>query len=319
MEQQAQGSTKPITWEELLEEYRLQKRVKPVTLRNYGIAIRCFQKFQPDVLPEQVTHKQLLYWREAALDSEPGLKPISWNTYIDTLRHLFRFGLESALLQCDQNPFYKLKVRETDVEFIVLGTEDMDAYRQHLDRLAEKEKVAKQVSFRPVWFHRCLLETLYNTGMRLHQLLHLHQTDINLQKNTIHLRAAISKNGKSYSIPIAEPLRPYLEQLLENAKREGIRGNEQLFNLNRFRKRYQQEDTPMKKSQVHYFFGQLSRQVNCKVTSHAFRHTIATTLMRHPDRNLMIAQALLGHRSLRSTLRYVTVDMDQIREALNNR
>lgn len=52
------------------------------------------------------------------------------------------------------------------------------------------------------------------------------------------------------------------------------------------------------------------------MSPHRFRHTIATDLMRQPKCNLHIVKDLLGHRSISTTLKYVHVDVDQVRYAL---
>ncbi|MDC9581854.1 tyrosine-type recombinase/integrase, partial [Xenorhabdus sp. PR6a] len=43
---------------------------------------------------------------------------------------------------------------------------------------------------------------------------------------------------------------------------------------------------------------------------HRFRHTLATELMKAPDRNLQLVRCLLGHRSLVTTMEYIDIDMD---------
>ncbi|MBZ6458599.1 tyrosine-type recombinase/integrase [Pseudomonas fluorescens group sp.] len=56
--------------------------------------------------------------------------------------------------------------------------------------------------------------------------------------------------------------------------------------------------------------------IDAHVSPHRFRHTIATDLMRQPKCNLHIVKDLLGHRSISTTLKYVHVDVDQVRYAL---
>ncbi|UIN12397.1 tyrosine-type recombinase/integrase [Yersinia ruckeri] len=49
---------------------------------------------------------------------------------------------------------------------------------------------------------------------------------------------------------------------------------------------------------------------------HRFRHTVATNLMKSPDRNIQAVKRLLGHSSLRPTLEYIDEDIDSLRELL---
>lgn len=320
MEQHTQGSTKPITWEELLELYSLGKRIKSVTKENYLNAIKCFRKYAPDILPHQVTHIMLLHWRASVLDADPVvLKPISWNSYSYALRYMFDYGKKLKVLHFETNPFKDLKVRVPEERLRALTNADINACRAYLNELEEQERHSNHVAFSPVWFHRCLLETFYHTGMRLHQLLHITLSDIDLNNRLIHFRSEISKNDRAYTIPIAKDLLPYIRLVVHHAQWAGIDEFEQLYNLNRYRKKYTDPEQYMVKGQVHSFFYRLSKLITHKATSHAFRHTIGTTLMRQPERNLFLTKELLGHKDLRSTLRYLTPDVEQMRKFLDNR
>ncbi|MDH2431093.1 site-specific integrase [Pokkaliibacter sp. MBI-7] len=320
MEQQTQGSTKPITWEELLELYCLGKRVKRVTRSNYLNAINCFKRYHPNVLPQQVTHNMLLHWRVSVLDTDPApLKPASWNCYSYALRYIFEYGKEVDVLTFEKNPFRRLKVRVPEEQIKVLSANDIIAYRTYLDAQEMQERLGKYGAFYPAWFYRCLFETFYHTGMRQHQLIHLTADDIDLKRELIHFRSEISKNSRAYTIPIAQDLLPYLRLMLHQSQYAGIQRHEQLYNLNRYRKRYTAPDKRMEKGQVHSFFYRLSKLVLHKATSHAFRHTIGTNLMQQPERNLFLTKELLGHKNLRSTLKYLTPDLEQMRVLLNNR
>ncbi|MCO7264419.1 site-specific integrase, partial [Dickeya zeae] len=64
------------------------------------------------------------------------------------------------------------------------------------------------------------------------------------------------------------------------------------------------------------FFRRLSNECRFTVSPHRFRHTLATEMMKSPDRNLQIVKNLLGHSSLTTTLEYVESNIDSIRAAL---
>lgn len=72
----------------------------------------------------------------------------------------------------------------------------------------------------------------------------------------------------------------------------------------------------MDMSQLSRFYTALSRKLGVHISPHRFRHTIATDLMKQPKSNLHIVKDLLGHRSIATTLKYVHVDVDQVRRAL---
>ena len=52
------------------------------------------------------------------------------------------------------------------------------------------------------------------------------------------------------------------------------------------------------------------------ISSHRFRHTLATELMKSPDRNLKLVKDLLGHRNVSTTMEYIELDMGVVGRAL---
>jgi site-specific recombinase XerD len=54
------------------------------------------------------------------------------------------------------------------------------------------------------------------------------------------------------------------------------------------------------------------------VSPHRFRHSLATELMKAPDRNLQLVRSLLGHRSIATTMEYIDIDMDIAGKTLEN-
>lgn len=91
---------------------------------------------------------------------------------------------------------------------------------------------------------------------------------------------------------------------------------DQLFNLSRFDGRKNEISSNMDYPPLRAFFKRLSRECGFTVSPHRFRHTIVTNLMRLTDRNLKMAQDLLGHSTPAVTLEYVESDLDKVRDML---
>lgn len=64
------------------------------------------------------------------------------------------------------------------------------------------------------------------------------------------------------------------------------------------------------------FFRRLSRECKFTITPHRFRHTVATHMMKSPERNLYAVKKLLGHVSITSTLEYIDESVDSLRDIL---
>ena len=69
---------------------------------------------------------------------------------------------------------------------------------------------------------------------------------------------------------------------------------------------------------VRSFFTRLTKECGFKVSPHRFRHTLATEMMKSPDRNLAMVKGLLGHRSVSTTMEYVELDLKITGQALEN-
>ncbi|WP_044423554.1 site-specific integrase, partial [Pseudomonas syringae group genomosp. 3] len=52
---------------------------------------------------------------------------------------------------------------------------------------------------------------------------------------------------------------------------------------------------------------------------HRFRHTIASEMMRQPERNIHITKNLLNHSNIATTMEYIEPDYDVMREVMNER
>lgn len=55
------------------------------------------------------------------------------------------------------------------------------------------------------------------------------------------------------------------------------------------------------------------------MTPHRFRHTLASDLMRQPERNIHITKLLLNHSNIATTMEYIEPDYDVMRTVMNER
>lgn len=75
--------------------------------------------------------------------------------------------------------------------------------------------------------------------------------------------------------------------------------------------------------QVESMYGKLTDKIGIlRMTPHRFRHTLATDLMKQPERNIpnTITKALLlNHSNLATTDDYIEADYDHMRAVLHER
>jgi site-specific recombinase XerD len=145
-----------------------------------------------------------------------------------------------------------------------------------------------------------IVHTALNTGMRLNEILNLKWSDVNLEQNVIMLDE--TKSGTPRQIPINNSLRP---TLLNLASKE----NEGPVFLNKFGKQ-------MKSVRTQFENALRRAGIKRKITFHDLRHTFATHLVMGGV-DLVAVKELLGHKTIRMTLRYSHLSSQHKRHAVN--
>ncbi|REF26494.1 site-specific recombinase XerD [Xenorhabdus cabanillasii] len=310
-----------FNWEELLEEYFFSHILRPDTEWSYRKVVRGFIQFMGDTTsPAQVTHREVLRWRRHLL-LEKKQSSHTWNNKVAHLRAIFNFGMERKLLPHTENPFNNAVVKKAKKKKKILSESQVNRINLLMGKFAEEERIQAtpkggRCALYPTWYWSTVLATLRFTGMRQNQLLHLRVRDINLEGNSIELGLAGSKNHSEWEIPIVQPLKPRLAHLIERAVAAGAKADDPIFDLSRLSvphpsrlSRYKY-DINREKQQLRSFFRRLSRECDFAVSPHRYRHTVASTLMKSPDRNLPLVKRLLGHRNVATTMEYIDLDME---------
>ncbi|WP_156294460.1 tyrosine-type recombinase/integrase [Serratia oryzae] len=317
-----------VTFEQLMEQYFFNHSIRPATEWSYQKVVRTFKRYTQE-LPADVSNELVLEWRRFVL-KELKLEACTWNNKVTHMRALFNFGMKKGLLPHKENPFNKAVVRVGKKKKKTLSKAQVKTVYRLMEQHQELERRFPQsysISSRanacyPAWFWLAVLDTLSSTGMRQNQLLHVRLRDVNLEERWIDVISEGSKNHREFRVPITSALHPRLAEILERSLAAGAELNEQLFNVNRFDlKRIAQSapgehDSKMGIYPIRAFFRRVSRECRFVISPHRFRHTVATNLMKFPDRNIQAVKRLLGHSSLRSTLEYIDEDIDSLRELL---
>lgn len=187
-----------------------------------------------------------------------------------------------------------------------------------LDFLKKKQlnESTKDFSY-PAHFWITLIKVLQYTGIRRNQLLHIRICDINEKDKKLFLREEGSKTHNEREIPLIDEVFQDIIKLKQKLKILNKKQNMQLFNIYHFKNNKCNFYKEMDFNRIDSFFQRLSKICRVKVTPHRFRHTLATNLMKSPDRNVALVKELLGHSSLSTTLEYIMTDQEQLRSCLN--
>ncbi|EPD1497369.1 tyrosine-type recombinase/integrase [Pseudomonas aeruginosa] len=307
-----------MTPQQLTEEYIFAHDLREASAKIYRAATKALLKhFGPTATVQDVDHRAVLGWRRKVL--EQGLSKRSWNTYSNHLRTIWGYAIEHELVTHSQvNPFRKTTVIPPRRASKTVAAEAILRARNWLNMQDGAERcTGERARITPAWFWLCTFEVFYFTGIRLNALLCIRKRDIDWENQLILIRGETEKTHKEFVVPITEGLVPHLSRLLQEADRAGFADDDQLFNVNRFSPHYKSK--VMNSDQVEAMYRKLTEKVGVRMTPHRFRHTLATDLMKAPERNIHLTKCLLNHSNIQTTMSYIEADYDHMRAVLHAR
>jgi len=142
--------------------------------------------------------------------------------------------------------------------------------------------------------HKAMIATTYGAGLRISEICSLRKADVDSQR----MRMLIHGKGKKERYCLLSPM--ILELLREYYRKVRPKGDWLFPGRN-----------PQKhlcRSSIHQAFKKAVKKVGIKkkVSMHSLRHAFATHLLEHGT-DIRFVQVLLGHASIRSTMRYTHV------------
>ncbi|WP_412461698.1 tyrosine recombinase XerC [Pseudomonas sp. SC11] len=304
--------------EQLLQEYLVDHDLRKASAKIYGAAMKSLEKhFGKSVDIETIDRRGILAWRTSVIDG--GLSKRSWNTYSNHLRTIWGYGIEYGIIPTTLlNPFKKTTVIAPKRPSKIIAGEAIHRARRWLKSLADQElSTGERARITPAWFWLATFEIFYYTGIRLNALLCIRLQDVDWDQQLILVRGETEKTHREFRIPIMDGLAPHMRRLLDEAGRAGFAAEDQLFNVNRFSRHYKREE--MNSDQVEAMYKKLIDKLGVRMTPHRFRHTLATDLMKQPERNIHLTKNLLNHSNIATTMSYIEADYDHMRDVLHER
>jgi len=154
---------------------------------------------------------------------------------------------------------------------------------------------------------RAILETLYSTGIRRSELIHLKLYDVDTKNGTLMVQEG--KGKKDRLLPLGERASLWINHYLETVRPGLITGTDdgtlflheygEAFHKNRL--------TDLVKKYIE------QAGINKPGACHIFRHTMAT-LMLENGADIRFIQAMLGHSQLSTTEIYTQVSIKKLKE-----
>ena len=153
---------------------------------------------------------------------------------------------------------------------------------------------------------KCIIETLYQTGMRRAEFCGLLLENVNIEQNELKV---IGKGNKERYIPIANELSYlYKKYLLE---RKPLSGFEEYFFVNEKGKKLTEKFVYLVVNKYLSFV-----TIKKKRSPHILRHSFATHVLDN-GAEISKVKKILGHSSLASTQVYTNANIEKLKKVFN--
>jgi len=147
---------------------------------------------------------------------------------------------------------------------------------------------------------------MYNCGLRVNEVVHIKEKDINYETGMLHIREA--KGGSERVVPMSYFITENLKNYVKIAKYEDMK-EQYLFTG-------ASGNMLLEQNLGRSFRGYLRKAgIEKKVTLHMFRHSIARHLLGS-GLDIRYIQKFLGHKTIDSTAVYTSLDVRELKEAL---
>jgi integrase/recombinase XerC len=279
-----------------LKYLQFEKRVSPHTLLAYETDLTQFEFFLRETFPDdtvaQADYGLVRAWIIQLV--EAGAKPTSVNRKIASLRSLYKFMMREQAL--DKDPMLKIKPLKTGKRLPTFVKENEMAKVLDMTEFGEDLKGRRE---------QLILEMFYATGIRLSELIHLNESDVDLHSRTIKV---LGKRNKERVVPFPAPLVNIIKGYTDVRNREvEMKDHGYLFVTD--------SGEPCYPTMVYQIVRKHLQASNTEKRSpHVLRHTFATHLL-DKGAEINAVKDLLGHTSLAATQVYTHNSLDKLKKA----
>jgi len=281
--------------EKFLDYLRLEKRYSPHTITSYRRDLDDFYSFYLKTeSSENVLKADKKVIRNFIVElSENKISKRSINRKISSLRSFYLFL--SKLGEIEISPLETI----TSLKFyaekqIPMSQEEMELLQNNV-----MDKVENVLD-------RCIIEVLYQTGIRKAELCGLIFENVNLEVQQLKI---LGKGNKERYIPISEDLANLLKNYLQIRKpKEEVKS---YFFVNKLGKKLTEKFVYVV---VNKYLSLVTSKE--KTSPHILRHSFATHVLDN-GAEISKVKKILGHSSLASTQVYTNANIEQLKKVFN--
>lgn len=271
---------------------------RPATVEQYRQYLSSFNRWLKDNDISDL--KQVTAQVLADYQAYVRQKPIAAETaalYIRPVKRLFEHLVEAGRLLIDPAENIVETCRKNRKTGPVLD-------EKQVERLLEQPNLSTTCGLRD----RTVLEVLYATAVRRNELLNLNIYDADLKDNVLYIRK--TKNRVQRVVPLTKTAASFVKEYLVNIRPRWAKKQpkeRRLFLIN--------TGKPLNAGALQALIRKyrLAAKIKTPVSAHMFRRSCATHMLRS-GADIRYIQALLGHRSLRTTQGYTRVAAADIKK-----
>ena len=281
--------------EKFLDYLQFEKRYSPHTITSYRKDLEDFYHFYLKTeSSEDISKADKKAIRNFIVDlSEKNISKRSINRKLSSLRSFYLFLLKIG--EISVSPVETISSMKFYAEKQIPMSEDEMKILEH-DVLDKAENILE----------KCIVEVLYQTGIRKAELCGLIFESVNLEENELKIQG---KGNKQRFIPISPNLSELLKNYLEI--RNPLDGFEMYFFVNKKGKKLTEKFVYVVVNK--YLSLVTSKQ---KRSPHILRHSFATHVLDN-GAEISKVKEILGHSSLASTQVYTNANIEQLKKVFN--
>lgn len=273
-----------------------EKKASAHTVTAYRHDLDQFQEFVSISFEKQsiedVGHSEIRAWVIDLVDE--GRSSTTVNRKIATLRSFYKFLLRSRLIKKD--PTYKLKSLK--------NPKKLPEFVQESAIESVLEEAVYEATFEGQR-DKMIMEFLYQTGVRLSELIGLKWSDLNLIEGSVRV---LGKRKKERIIPITSALKRNILSYQKVFEERFLKANQSDYFIvsNQGKQSY-----PMLVYRTVKHYLDLFAQTSSR-SPHILRHTFATHLL-NKGADLNAVKDLLGHANLAATQVYTHNSLEKLK------
>jgi integrase/recombinase XerC len=290
--------------EPFIDYLKFEKRYSQHTIRSYQDDLLQFFDFisiqYGQVKLNEISHNLVRSWLASLKEKELTARTI--NRKISTLKSFFKYHLKHGNLEA--TPMTKVIAPKASKRLpVFIKEEDTGNLITALKNNTHNWESQNE---------KMIITLLYNTGMRLSELINLKENQVDFLKKQIKI---LGKGNKERIIPLSSEILNSIQEYTGLKKKEFERtGNPEII-----RGEFLLVSSKGKKLYPKYVYNHVFKILNASVKTldkkspHVLRHTFATHLM-NSGANLDAVKELLGHASLATTQIYTHNTIEKLKD-----